>query len=229
MHSMILPLSDDQYNVGGMTPLESRFSQLWTRCSTGSTNANTEDVWRDIHAYYGEDHRAYHTLEHINYCLKALDQAINEVDQPEAVELSIWFHDIIFQPGQANNEQKSAEFFQTVSEGILPDTLRLHVTQLILATMHHHHNISPPTSSDSQFMVDIDLSSFGLDEDAFGENTQALRQEQPELSDEEFQRSTARFFKSLLDRQRIFYTPYFFEQLEDKARQNIKNALQHLG
>jgi len=211
-----------------MTPLESRFSQLWTQCSTGSTDANTEDVWRHIHTYYGESHRAYHTLKHIEYCLHALDLAASEVDQPNAVELSIWFHDIIYQPGRADNEQRSAEFFQSVSEGILPDTLRLHVTHLILATMHHHHNISPPTSSDSQFMVDIDLSSFGLEEVIFGENTQALRYEQPELSDEEFRRSTAAFFKSLLARQRIFYTPYFFEQLEDKARKNIENALQHL-
>jgi len=211
-----------------MTQLQDRFSSLWRRCAAPKEALNTQNVWRDIRDFYGEKHRVYHTLQHIEYCLAALDRAADEVEHVDAVELSIWFHDIIFRPGQADNELKSAEYFSQVAKDVLSPSLVSHVRELIMATMHHHHKIKPPISLDSQFMVDIDLSSFGLDEKDFAQNTRDLRQEQPEQSDEEFRRSTEAFFRSLLQRDRIFYTPYFFNQLENKARQNIFSALNKL-
>ncbi len=209
--------------------MEDRFSALWARSCAPRQATNTSSVWQSLVKFYGERHRAYHTLEHIEDCLNALDQAKDELQNVDHVELAIWFHDIIFEPGQANNEEKSAEFFQSVAVGKLSAQTIFSVCELILATMHHHHKVKPPASVDSQFMVDIDLSSFGLEEAAFAENTEKLRQEQPEQTDEEFIRATTGFFHSLLQRERIYYTAFFFESLEEKARNNIQAALKRMA
>jgi predicted metal-dependent HD superfamily phosphohydrolase len=220
---------NDRDTVVTMKHMEERFIALWARSCAPRQATNTSHIWQNLVKFYGESHRAYHTLEHIEDCLDALDQAKDELDNVDQVELAIWFHDIIFAPGQADNEERSAEYFQSVAIGNLSGQQIFSVCELIMATMHHHHRIKPPGSVDSQFMVDIDLSSFGLGEKAFAENTDKLRLEQPGQSTEEFERATMGFFHSLLQRERIYYTRFFFELLEEKARNNILAALKRMA
>lgn len=192
-----------------------------------SDQDSAQHVWRGLAACYKEKHRHYHTLEHIEYCLASLDAAGDVIEDRDAVELALWFHDIVFKTGAKDNEALSAELFQRFAKGKLSELKIAQVSALILATMFHH-NDETPIDSDTQFMVDIDLSSFALDLEAFEKNSDDLRKEQAELSDQEFEQSKKAFFQSLLERRQIFFTSYFHQECEMQARSNIRQALERL-
>ena len=74
--------------------------------------------------------------------------------QRDAVELGIWFHDVVREIPGANNEQKSAQLFLEVSDGRLDNDLRNRVHDAIIATTHKRG----PDGLGVQFTVNIDLS-----------------------------------------------------------------------
>lgn len=68
------------------------------------------NIYADLIEAHSQTHRAYHTLEHIAACLKHLDQVKDMVDRPDEIELALWFHDAIYQPFSATNEEDSADW-----------------------------------------------------------------------------------------------------------------------
>jgi predicted metal-dependent HD superfamily phosphohydrolase len=92
------------------------------------------------------------------------------------------------------------------------------VCELILATTHSE------VASDTgvAFMLDIDLSSFGLPWPEYLADSQALKKEAAGIPDERFYRGKLRFLDGLLQRADIFQTGFFKERLEQRARDNIE-------
>ena len=133
-----------------------RFARLWQRCAGES--GDPSPVWATLSQRYGEEHRFYHNLDHIEHCLGELDQAGDQVEDRDAVELAIWFHDLVYEIGAGDNEAQSAALFRQLALPALPDTLVDEVCELILATVH----TGPARDPAAACMVDIDLSSFGL-------------------------------------------------------------------
>ncbi|MFQ5935192.1 MAG: phosphohydrolase [Acidiferrobacterales bacterium] len=146
------------------------------------------------------------------------------MDNPDAVEMGLWFHDVIYDPRASDNELKSAELFTELADGHLEPTLRESVYDLILITMHPEQ----PKCRDEQFMVDIDLSSFGLPWETFQRDSEAVREEFAHLSDDQFYPGQIRFLRSLLARPTFFFTDFFQAQYETTARHNIGRHLDEL-
>ena len=203
----------------------SRFSQLWQRNLIEGAEDQSAAIHRDIVAAYGEPQRHYHTMAHIEHCLAMFDQCKSLVDDPDAVELSIWFHDVVYQPGACNNEALSAEYYQRFAEHAHARDLRNRVYRMIMATLHIDE---PIEDNDTRFMVDIDLSSFGLPWDEFLRDSQNLRLENPKVSDAEHYDKAKKFQCGLLDRDRFYQTDYFHRRLEDQARQNLDDYFEYL-
>ncbi len=107
---------------------------------------------------YSEPHRHYHTGAHIEHCLRQFDRARDSMEDANAIELALWFHDVEYDPQSPNNEQESAERFRRSATGMMSDDLVEQVYRLIMATIHDY----APQVPDEQYVVDIDLSSFGL-------------------------------------------------------------------
>ena len=70
-------------------------------------------------------------------------------------------------------------------------------------------------------MVDIDLSGFGLPWDGYYADSMALREEAPDISDEQYYSGKLRFLDALVSWEAIFQTEYFRQRLEERARENI--------
>ena len=195
------------------------FQALWQRCLRDTvTDHSSAQIYQRLTQYYGDSQRFYHTLEHIKGCFVLFEKIKNLLDNPDALALAIWFHDAIYEPGACDNERRSADWFMAETDGLFDEDLRELVCTHIMATLHCG---SETGVHDSQFMVDIDLSSFGMPWPVFLRDSDNVRRERPELSDQEFYPNQCNFQKVLLERSRFFQTDYFFEHYENQARQNL--------
>ena len=205
-----------------------RFEALLNRCCiNGACLADPGRIFDEISSRYREPHRRYHTPRHIRHCLEQLDLAADLLDDRDAVELALWFHDVVWegQAAPASNEQRSADLLVERLGGALDERFRDTVCRLVMVTVYP----SEPATPDEGYMVDIDLSSFGLPWEEFRRDSQAVRDELPHLTDEEFFPKQHRFLRMLLGRKRFFVTDFFAERYERTARDNIERLLRETG
>ena len=63
---------------------------------------------------WAEPHRAYHDLAHLDEVLTRVGLLAGEADDADAVRLAAWFHDAVYDPTAADNEERSAWLATTV-------------------------------------------------------------------------------------------------------------------
>ena len=202
-----------------------RFRSLWQRCLRDGATDDSGAIHRQIVKGYGEPQRRYHTLAHVAHCLTQFDHCKSLARNPDALEIAVWFHDVIFEPGRPDNEALSARLYQDLSAGIHANEMRQLIDRLIMATLHDGSSLG---DADASYMVDIDLSSFGLDWDAFLLDSQNLREENPNLSDSDYYRKLRKFHSSLLARPRFFLSDFFYQRYEQQARDNVSRYLEQV-
>jgi len=206
-----------------MTP--ERFAGLWETHTLATRQSDSRAVYDELWCRYCEGHRRYHTTAHIDYCLAQLDLAEHLMGDADAVEMAIWFHDVIYDPGASDNEHQSAEWFVELAEGYLDPAFVDRVRKLILATIPGRF----PQSLDEEFVVDIDLSSFASPWPLFKRDSLALREEFTHLTDKSFFAAQLEFYQSLLERPGLYFTPFFHERMEYTAIQNIRRYMKELS
>ena len=124
----------------------------------------SEKIFKNIVACYGKPNRFYHILEHIVSMLDKFETVSDQVKNPDAVRLTIWYHDI------ADSEEVSAHQAELdIKEMGLSDYLiklvccDLSNNGLIMATKHK----SQPQDLDTMFLLDLDLAILGSAEKEF--------------------------------------------------------------
>ena len=206
----------DNTMLGGVLGYD-RFQLVWGRCLLDSAIDESAAIHQHLIDSYSEPQRFYHTLDHIEHCLSLFDKIRSEVENPEALELAIWYHDVVYTPGAIDNEQLSADQFMATSNGVFDDALRDTIYRHIMATVH---DVSEIKNTDTQYMLDIDLSSFGLPWPEFIRDSDNLRLEMKGQSDEVFYQKQAAFQDKLFGQPRFFKSEYFYRKYETQARQN---------
>jgi predicted metal-dependent HD superfamily phosphohydrolase len=211
-------------NTEDITAID-RFQSLWKRNLCATATDDSEAIYHRLLAGYQEPHRHYHTLDHIKHCLTLFEDCKALVSEPDAVELAIWFHDVVLVSGRRDNEARSAQLYLELSDGIQRESLRQLVWRLIMATLHNGEHLD---DADSNYMVDIDLSSFGQPWDEFMHDSMNVRTESRHLCDADYQLKQTGFQRSLLARSRFYLSDFFFERLENQARDNLARYFEHL-
>ena len=194
-----------------------RFRLLWQHCLLDQATDDSAAIHQQLIASYSEPQRFYHTLTHIEHCLSLIDKISSELQNPDALEIAIWFHDVVYQPGARDNEQLSADQFMAITDGIFDDGLRDTVYQHIMATVHDGAEIK---YADTNYMLDIDLSGFGRPWAEFIQDSDNLRLEMEDLPDDVFYQRQTAFQDKLFGQPRFFKTDYFYDNYEARARQN---------
>lgn len=181
-----------------------------------------------IRQRYAEEHRKYHTWPHIEDCLRHFDAARHLAQNPDAVEMAILLHDIIYDPQRNDNEKRSAEFMLTISSiAGIDERFALRVSEIIEATVHTGHEINP----DNQLACDIDLASLGYAWYAFAVAGEHIREEYKHVPDALFRLGRRRILKVFYDRAlagRLYYTAYFRSAYTAQARNNLARAIAEL-
>jgi predicted metal-dependent HD superfamily phosphohydrolase len=210
------------HDLSKLPMLEKRFRGLWSRCvRPDSDPAAADRAWKVLVEGYNQPHRRYHDMEHLKHCLHGLGLAATVARDPATLELAIWFHDVVYDPGAKDNEERSAEVFAALMGPYMASSRVDSIRKLILTTMHRQQ----PEGGDERFIADIDLSSLAKPWPQFLADSENLRAEEPNKSDEEYYGAKIRFHRSLLQRQRLFNTVPFQLRYEAHARENIERFL----
>lgn len=183
------------------------------------------EIYELVMRNYAEPHRAYHTFEHISACLGHFDTIKDQLENPLAVELAVWLHDVIYDPKAKDNEVQSAQLAkELLGETLLEGDVIDHVCNLIVLTEHP----SNPQTLDEQYLLDIDLSILGARDEVFWEYEANVRQEYKSIPMFFYRRGRKKLLKSFLNEEHIYRTPYFHSLLETQARVNLKKAIDRL-
>jgi predicted metal-dependent HD superfamily phosphohydrolase len=201
-----------------------RFATLWRRCVASPPSPEAAAVYADLRDRLGGRGRSFHNLGHIDDCLQRFDEVAPRLGDRDAVEVALWFHDAIYEPGNPDNERQSAQLFLDQSAGALPQ-FRRRVCALILTT----RRARTPRSNDCKFIDDIDLAGFGSPWEEFMRNGARLRREFSTQSDSDYYRGLSAFLSALRRRPQFFRTEYFIERYEKQARKNLDRLLAEIA
>lgn len=198
-----------------------RFAALWARHASTPPSPDGATVYADLKRRLDAPVRHFHNLDHIRECVQHVDEVAHELREPDAVEMGLWFHDAVYEPGAADNERRSAELFVALSPGA-PAAFRHRVTRNILATRH----AAFVQYDDRAYVVDIDLAGLGAPWEDFMRKGDLLRRELAGQSDDAYYRAQVGFMNGLIRRPAIYATGYFRTRFEAAARDNVERLLE---
>ena len=188
----------------------------WLRFAKINILPQAERIWESIYVLYNEDNRHYHNLVHIHDCLEKLDSWPAGIPQKNAVELAIWFHDVIYDSKRADNEESSAALTTHFLRG---HPLEVHVCALILATRHKETK----GMRAEEVLCDIDLSILGaITEGKYTNYAKNIRQEYAWAPDDKYCEARARVLGNFLKREELYQTAYAKGRWGEQAIINIK-------
>ena len=145
---------------------------------------------------------------------------------PEAAELALWFHDAVYWPWLACNEERSADWAARFMGSMKLDAARSdQVRQHILDTRHQ----ARLQTGDAQWIVDIDLAILGQPDAVYRQFERNVRSEYRWVRWPQYVKGRTAVLQSFLDRPRIYSTAWFFERYELAARNNLSNAVNSLA
>ena len=200
-----------------------KFLDLWQRIDA---KGDGSPVFQKLKELYSEPRRKYHNANHIHFCLDQFEYVRHLPNDPEAVEMAIWFHDAVYDPKSSNNEICSAKFALNILRlGELHDAFNMKVSVLIMYTRH----LRPPRDIDAQVLVDIDLSSLGKPWQCFIIDSPRVREEDSHIPDKYFRIGLGMFFPKLLMRPTVYLTQYFHRKYEAQARENLERWIREFG
>lgn len=189
----------------------------------GVAEATAVPVWRQLAAGYAEDGRFYHNLVHLRQTLRVAHDIREEAAHFTAVQLALWFHDIVYDPTQQDNEEKSAmTAAQALFELDLAEVLIGEVVRLILLTKTH---VVMEQDSNGRVVIDADLCVLGASAEGYAAYSQAIRQEYAFVPDAVYRNGRIQILQHFLQRPTIYYTEPMRLMFEAQARQNISNEL----
>lgn len=211
--------------ISAFDRLRLRFTDSLKEAGASIPADAADALFRELVDRYGEAHRRYHTLDHVDACLAWLDWGTGLALRPAEVSLALWFHDVIYEPRANDNEERSAAFARSrlAGTGISVEVLD-RVEAHILATRAHEAE-----HPDSCLVVDIDLAILGSLPGSFDEFERAIRLEYEHVPDALFQAGRREVLAGFLKRPSIFQHRPFREQLEMRARANIQRRIAELS
>ncbi|MHA3054091.1 metal-dependent hydrolase [Acinetobacter sp. ANC 4633] len=170
---------------------------------------------------YQEPQRAYHQVQHIVECLVLFEKVQSQIEDGFALQLAIFFHDVVYQSRSASNEHDSALLMRQQLAGALPETQLDKIASWILATQQH----ATTSESDLAYLLDIDLAILGSAAVRFAEYQQQIRQEYIWVDELIYQEKRKQVLRQFYLTQPLYQTRYFQQHYEQQAKNNLLQAL----
>jgi len=178
--------------------------------------------YSDISARYNEPWRHYHTLRHLGDVAGYLLHNASELRHPRATLWAALSHDEVYIPQCHVNEELSAQLAENRLAGWLPDDEVAQVGAYIRATANHD---APENDHDLQMLLDADLKILGSDTATYARYEQDIRREYDFVSERDYTIGRLAVLRSFEERPRLFATETARGQFEDRAHENLRQAI----
>lgn len=201
--------------------LQKTFYQLLKRI--GFTEENIDKHWVDLKKAYSHKTRHYHNLKHLEEMLVCFEIYKSELQYPDEVLYALFYHDIIYNSTQKDNELKSAE----LAVRLLPEIATINkqmIFDLIMATKSHVAN----SDSDEKWIIDFDLKILAKDPENYKIYASQIRKEYSIYPDFLYNPGRKKALEHFLEKEYIYQTEIFRTIFESKARANIQEEIGRL-
>jgi len=199
------------------------------RAALGVDGPDVDRAGRDLLARYAEPHRRYHTQQHLAEVLTALDLialdliALDVAGGGSTARLAAWFHDAVYDPRWADNEERSAALASKVLPGLgLPPAVVEEIARLVRLTATHD---ADPHDAAGAALCDADLAILGADAARYAAYADAVRAEYCHLPADAFATGRADVLRGLLERRPLYRTEPAARRWAAAARANLDREL----
>jgi predicted metal-dependent HD superfamily phosphohydrolase len=187
----------------------------------------SEEVRARLVGIYTRPDRHYHDLRHIKAMLGLAEEHVGEINDREAVEAAIWFHDAVYDTRRADNEPESAKFAMQVLAGAAAEERLEFIAAMIRASAKHGipASMQEGAARDCTLFLDMDLAVLGSPAAEFDAYERAVRLEYGWVPEEAWIAGRSQVLRSFLARPSIYATPQFRKSHEAAARSNLTRSL----
>jgi predicted metal-dependent HD superfamily phosphohydrolase len=202
-----------------LTPLGERFASLVRRL--GGPGDATAAAASLLAAWAGPGRR-YHGLAHLRDCLARLDEAPAAATDRDRVEAALWYHDVVYDPRAADNEERSAVQARGELAALgVPPAVAEDVARLVRLTRHD----GPTADPAGRLLCDIDLSILGRSTAEFEVYDRGIRDEYAWVPEDAYRVARRQVLDRLFQRRPLYQTDHFRDRYEGPARANLERAL----
>jgi predicted metal-dependent HD superfamily phosphohydrolase len=206
--------------------LRHRWTQTLIAARDGARTPDPLPYAENLLARWAEPQRRYHTTAHLAAVLDHIDTLAGHADDPDLVRLAAWFHDAVYFPDRAENEERSARLAErALSEAGLSPARSAEVTRLVRLTVTH---AAEEGDANGAVLCDADLAILAASPEPYAAYAAAVREEYAFVPDDVFREGRAAVLRQLLDLPRLFRTPHGQREWESRARENLSAELTSL-
>lgn len=182
------------------------------------------ELWENLISYYNSPQRYYHNLDHIHQMLLLSDQYDLKITNKKTFNISIFYHDVIYDVSRSDNELKSWELSKHLLSGLIPSNELNLIKTYILATKNHKFN----SNSNINLLLDFDLFTLGKSWNEYLEYTKQIRKEYAIYTDQLYIPGRINVLRHFLCSKYIYKTKDFQDKYENQARNNLNKELKYL-
>lgn len=186
----------------------------------GFNETEIQQNWIVLEKAYSNKSRHYHNLTHLEEMIASFGIYSDQLQNPNEILFSIFYHDIIYSASKKDNELKSAEFAVKVLVKKTSINKPL-VFDAICATQLHAYN----ENEDINWLIDFDLKILAKNWEYYKIYFEQIRKEYRIYPDFLYKPGRAKALKHFLEHEFIFQTKEFRALYEEKARLNIEKEI----
>ncbi len=181
-----------------------------------------DQLWEELLLMYNEKHRAYHNLSHLQAVYGVLEGVRNEIKDWNTLLMGMFYHDVVYNPSNQNNEELSAELAKKRLMEIDRPTAQIQKCyEQIIATKSHEL----ATEHDTNLFTDADLSILGGTWHEYEKYTQQIRLEYSVYPDSVYQEGRKKVLLHFLSMDNLYKTEVFREKYEQQSKLNLEREL----
>ncbi len=176
---------------------------------------------------YAEAGRHYHDVRHVAALLALTRAHAADFADRASVDLAIFYHDAVYDPRRADNEEKSAALAREGLTRLGCSAAQVaKVERYILATRHGSHEAATDAMDmDLARLLDFDLSVLAAAPADYDAYAAAIRREYAHVPEALYRAGRGKVLRMFLGLPRIYRVPMLYDRWEALARANLAREL----
>ena len=177
--------------------------------------------------HYKHSSRYYHNEQHLQHMLLQSKSNSVCIDDRWLLDVTIFFHDVIYDVKKKDNELKSAIYASDFLSVLGIDSQYISEVKCLINSTSKHL-VMCDNKEVNAWLLDIDLSILGSDWESYHQYMKDIRKEYAIYPMILYKKGRKKVLKRFLERERIYFTDQFYVLSEIKARENLTRELKML-